>query len=558
MSGSNMNSKRAHDTRHDDSSSDDSDTLAGNKKARFASDNEEPLISPVFHDYALDYSVAPSSVVSRITGHLMRSTSLLSDHVEEVDLPIPVQHWLDQFSNWCNEWKIKSLDVLLARCDTAHLRYAKDIIEPKFQRDFIRLLPKELALQVLSFLEPKDLLVAALTCRYWNVLCDDSLLWKEKCSKFGIFEPQLSTKRKTLGFINNPWKQAFLIKQRIKYNWRSRELKPFLVLKGHDDHVVTCLQFCGDYIVSGSDDNTLKLWCALTGKCLHTLTGHTGGVWCSQFNGEVIVSGSTDRTLRVWSISKGTCKHVLNGHTSTVRCISMHGNIVVSGSRDATLRVWDIQTGECKKTLQGHFSAVRCVQFDGKKVVSGAYDYLVKVWDPHEGTCLHTLQGHSNRVYSLQFDGTHIVSGSLDTSIRVWNAETGQCLHALMGHQSLTSGMELKQHILVSGNADSTVKVWNIVTGHCMHTLQGSNSHTSAVTSLQFTDNFIVTSSDDGTVKLWDIKTGEFIRNLVLLESKGNGGVVWRVKCNDRKLVCAVGSRNGIEDTKLFVLDFDA
>ena len=56
-----------------------------------------------------------------------------------------------------------------------------------------------------------------------------------------------------------------------------------------------------------------------------------------------------------------------------------------------------------------------------------------------------------------------------------------------------------------------------------MHTLQGSNSHTSAVTSLQFTDNFIVTSSDDGTVKLWDIKTGEFIRDLVVLESKGNG-----------------------------------
>ena len=32
---------------------------------------------------------------------------------------------------------------------------------------------------------------------------------------------------------------------------------------------------------------------------------------------------------------------------------------------------------------------------------------------------------------------------------------------------------------------------------------------------------------------------------------------MWRVKCTDRKLVCAVGSRNGIEDTKLLVLDFD-
>ena len=36
------------------------------------------------------------------------------------------------------------------------------------------------------------------------------------------------------------------------------------------------------------------------------------------------------------------------------------------------------------------------------------------------------------------------------------------------------------------------------------------------------------------------------------------GGVVWRVRCNDRKLVCAVGSRNGIEDTKLLVIDFDS
>ena len=31
---------------------------------------------------------------------------------------------------------------------------------------------------------------------------------------------------------------------------------------------------------------------------------------------------------------------------------------------------------------------------------------------------------------------------------------------------------------------------------------------------------------------------------------------MWRVKCSDVKLVCAVGSRNGIEDTKLNFDDF--
>jgi len=38
------------------------------------------------------------------------------------------------------------------------------------------------------------------------------------------------------------------------------------VLKGHDDHVITCLEFCGSKIVSGSDDNTLKVWSAVNGK----------------------------------------------------------------------------------------------------------------------------------------------------------------------------------------------------------------------------------------------------------------------------------------------------
>ncbi|KAL2310281.1 hypothetical protein Nmel_001927 [Mimus melanotis] len=220
-----------------------------------------------------------------------------------------------------------------------------------------------------------------------------------------------------------------------------------------------------------------------------------------------------------------------------------------------------------------------------------------------------------------QFDGTHIVSGSLDTSIRVWDVESGNCLHTLMGHQSLTSGMELRDNILVSGNADSTVKIWDIKTGQCLQTLQGErgfltlggqwgvplhqgagkgqlcplgwegagvalscqlwqdprhtalvapgapeayqclpigpSKHQSAVTCLQFSSKFVVTSSDDGTVKLWDLKTGEFVRNLVALESGGSGGVVWRIRASNTKLVCAVGSRNGTEETKLLVLDFD-
>ncbi len=51
----------------------------------------------------------------------------------------------------------------------------------------------QLALYVLSFLEPKDLLRAAQTCRYWRILAEDNLLWREKCREEGITSKEQST-----------------------------------------------------------------------------------------------------------------------------------------------------------------------------------------------------------------------------------------------------------------------------------------------------------------------------------------------------------------------------
>jgi F-box/WD-40 domain protein 7 len=109
------------------------------------------------------------------------------------------------------------------------------------------------------------MLRAAQTCRYWRILCEDNLLWREKCREAGLDDVRdfmrMRVKRCSNHgvFAYSPYKSNFMRQHNIEMNWRVREIRNPKVLKGHDDHVITCLQFGNNRIVSGSDDNTLKV-----------------------------------------------------------------------------------------------------------------------------------------------------------------------------------------------------------------------------------------------------------------------------------------------------------
>jgi WD40 repeat protein len=67
----------------------------------------------------------------------------------------------------------------------------------------------------------------------------------------------------------------------------------------------------GRRIVSGSADNSLRLWDASSGKQLGPpLQGHTSLVSSVAFSpdGRRIVSGSGDNTLRLWDASGGSVR----------------------------------------------------------------------------------------------------------------------------------------------------------------------------------------------------------------------------------------------------------
>ncbi|KAI0168927.1 WD40 repeat-like protein [Hypoxylon sp. FL1284] len=386
---------------------------------------------------------------------------------------------------------------------------------------------------------------------------------------------------RSLHLFKSLYRRHFMIRK----SWTSGKVKPsHVAFAAHPRHVITCLQFDEDKIITGSDDMLIHVYDTKTGKLSRRLEGHEGGVWALQYEGNILVSGSTDRSVRVWDIEKGLCTQVFYGHTSTVRCLQIlmpadtgrveNGQavmmppkpLIITGSRDSHLRLWRlpesgsrryIQTGppandaDCPyfiRTLQGHTHSVRAIAAHADTLISGSYDNTVRVWRISTGETVHVLQGHTQKVYSVVLDveRNRCISGSMDSFVKIWDLETGSCLHTLEGHSLLVGLLDLRDQRLVSAAADSTLRIWDPESGRCQATL---TAHTGAITCFQH-DGRKVISGSDRALKMWDIRTGECIQDL-LTDLSG----VWQVRFDERRCVAAV-QRDNL--TYVEILDFGA
>jgi hypothetical protein len=105
---------------------------------------------------------------------------------------------------------------------------------------------------------------------------------------------------------------------------------------------VTCLAYDQNgHLISGSWDDTLRVW--REGEDL-TLRGHEADVTALAVRGEKIVSASEDKTLKIWNAATGKLEETLRGHADAIRCvaISPDGKRVFSGSNKSILS-WNLE-----------------------------------------------------------------------------------------------------------------------------------------------------------------------------------------------------------------------
>src|SRR5258706_14231152 len=114
--------------------------------------------------------------------------------------------------------------------------------------------------------------------------------------------------------------------------------------------------------VSGSEDSTAIVWDLKDGKPLHRLK-HTWTIRAVAFapDGKEVLTGCNDNIIRLFNAQTGTLIKTYVGHGASIETVafSPEGRWIISASADNSMRLWNRETGQLK-SIFNHSTPVFC------------------------------------------------------------------------------------------------------------------------------------------------------------------------------------------------------
>ncbi|CAN6338026.1 unnamed protein product [Urochloa humidicola] len=238
-----------------------------------------------------------------------------------------------------------------------------------------------------------------------------------------------------------------------------------------------------NYLVTASDDESIRLYDTQNAVCLKTINSKKYGVElvCFTDNPTIVLYSSKngwDESLRLLSLNDNRFLRYFKGHLDRVVCISFcsEKENFLSGSLDRTVLLWDQRAEKSQGLLrvqgrpavsyddQGMVFAVayggHIRMFDARKFEKGPFEifsvgnddseaHVIKFSSDGRRILLTTKTGrvhvldsfHGNSIASYNVkpvvtnstleasfspDGNHIISGSGDGSVYAWNVRNGK------------------------------------------------------------------------------------------------------------------------------------
>ena len=133
---------------------------------------------------------------------------------------------------------------------------------------------------------------------------------------------------------------------------------------------------------------------------VETFVGHTADITSLVFSPSYLISTSDDRSVRFWQTSVMSTVHIPNGPgfippgSASIWSVSLQAGIAITSDSAGVVKIWDILTGLCKSSFQtpAEGTTWRDAQLiDGRLILIYCKDQKIHIWDAEKGEHLQTL-----------------------------------------------------------------------------------------------------------------------------------------------------------------------
>ncbi len=295
-----------------------------------------------------------------------------------------------------------------------------------------------------------------------------------------------------------------------RYLWNLCRGDQLAILTGHT-RTVTTAAFSpdGQWLATGSQDGTVKIWNPTTGTLIKTLAVTPNAVWSVGFtpDSKNLLTGY-DRGVELWSVDSWRVERSFPGELAV---LSKTGNILATAESSpffwesaGRVRLYNWRTGELLRQFAESGRAL-ALSANGELLAIAGNNRGVTVWNTTNGQCLRSWPT-SEPVWSLNFspDAGRLLSAGWSTMVSVWPVDGFSPPQMIPGGELHVWSAVFSDdgQTIVTTSSDQTVRCWDAATLRLKSTLHG---HGGEVWCGAFSPDgrMLATGGKDENVLLW-------------------------------------------------------
>ena len=310
---------------------------------------------------------------------------------------------------------------------------------------------------------------------------------------------------------------------------------------------IACVAFVpgGNSVLIAGEEGQVQLIDLSTGALVRSMLGHEEAVWglAVSRDGQYAVSASSDNTVRVWRVETGQQVRVLRDYKEfggwfTSVALTADGGVVAAGGGDGRVSLWDFHSGKLLRRLQGgraktaepasphlwegHRGPITSVVFsaDDRYIATTAKDPIAKLWETDTGVNVGVFKTRHVDIYAVALapQGNVLATASFfggGNSVNLWEVHNREWADGNYNWLAKLKGIEIRYtdevralkyspdgRFLFTASYDGTARQWDAHTGREVARFEG---HKGPVLSLDVNTKgtLLATGSEDGTLRLW-------------------------------------------------------